>query len=115
MNKCFISVKCDPEDPAASAAKPRRRRRVKNADVLHEASEITSLKGQAFPLSHMAEPNTQHRLDADCLCAPGVWHEAKHDCPIYVWRVQPSPATLTTPQNQFTASQSPSSEPSPSE
>ena len=33
----------------------------------HGASEITSLEGQAFPLSHMAELNTQHRLDTDCV------------------------------------------------
>lgn len=29
-------------------------------DMMRVASEITSLKGQAFPLSHTAEPGTQH-------------------------------------------------------
>ncbi len=73
MNKCFISVKCDPEDPIISAVEERLKLKVKNTDMVHVASEITSLKGQAFPLSHMAELNTQHRLDADCLCASGFW------------------------------------------
>lgn len=41
--------------------------------IKHEAFEITSLKGKAFPLSHTAELSTQHRLDVDCLCASGFW------------------------------------------
>lgn len=62
MNKCFIFVKCDPEDRVTSALEERL-----NMDMAHVASEITSLEGQAFPLSHMAELNTQHSLDADCV------------------------------------------------
>lgn len=46
---------------------------MKNSDTVHVASKIKSPNGKAFPLSHMAELNTQHRLDADCLCASGVW------------------------------------------
>lgn len=62
MNKCFIFVKCDPEDRITSALEERL-----NVNMVHVASEITSLEGQAFPLTHMAELNTQHCLDEDCV------------------------------------------------
>lgn len=62
MNKCFIFVKYDPEDPVISALEERL-----NMNMVHVASEITSLEGQAFPLTHMAELNTQHCLDKDCV------------------------------------------------
>lgn len=42
-------------------------------DMVYVVSEITPLKGQAFPLSHMAKLNTQHHLGADCLCTSCVW------------------------------------------
>lgn len=63
MNKCFIFV--NPEDHVTSAGG--------EAGHGHVASEITSPERQAFPLSHTAELNTQHRLDVDCLCASGFW------------------------------------------
>lgn len=96
MNKYFMSVKCDPEDPITSAVEERLKLKVKNTYMVYVPSEITSLKRQAFPLSHMAELNTQHRLDADCLCASSIWEESKHDCPLYAWRAEAVPATWTS-------------------
>lgn len=90
---------CDPEDLITSAAQERLKLRGKNADVVHVASEITSLKGQAFPLSHMAELNTRHRLDAVWLCSSAFWQESKHDCPLYAWRVEAVPAPWTSSKN----------------
>lgn len=69
--------------------------------MAHVASEITSLKGQAFPLSHMAELNTRHRLDAVCLCSSAFWRESRHDCPLYAWRVEAVPAPWTSSKKLF--------------